>query len=394
MSSQESPRGTSANSTTLRTFQHVLNKGWNSPLPVDLNSPDTFVFVAGASKYADQQLAFRDVRQAFPDSVVVGCSTAGEILGTELFDDSLCLAVMRFVRTGVSMAAAPVPEAKFSREAGRSLGEQLTRPGLRGILVLSDGLNVNGSELVSGLADVVGNQVVVTGGLAGDGANFKRTWVLRNFLPVDHTVTAVGFYGNHVRIGHGSRGGWDAFGPRRTITRSSGNVLYELDGSPALELYKKYLGERAAELPSSALLFPLRLEGPGGDGTQLVRTVLSVDEANQSMTFAGDVPTGVQAQLMRANFNRLVDAAGHSSAAATAVTRPSSAPALTIAISCVGRRLVLGERTEEELEAAAESLREGDQQIGFYSYGELSPFGVGRCELHNQTMTTTSICEA
>jgi len=263
------------------------------------------------------------------------------------------------------------------------------------VLVLSDGLNVNGSELVKGLNDTLGGDVVVTGGLAGDGTDFKRTWVIKDRTPIGGYVTAIGFYGDHVKLGHGSKGGWDKFGPERLVTQSKGNVLYELDGRPALQLYKEYLGNRAAGLPATGLLFPLAIRTSTSDSKVLVRTILAVDEAAQSMTFAGDIPEGVLAQLMRANFDRLVQ--GASEAATLAVNKQDDAatpsPTLSIAISCVGRRLVLGERTEEEIEATLDILPKGSSQVGFYSYGEISPYASGACDLHNQTMTLTTISE-
>jgi hypothetical protein len=388
------PGQSPSNRAVLRTFQHRAGTGWVTPLDRSLNSLNTLVVALGSPGYAADPAAFADLQAAYPDSAVIGCSTAGEILGAQLFDDSMSVAVMQFARTRLAFATAPVPMPANSRDAGRLLAEQLTGPGLRAVFVLSDGLHVNGSELVRGLNEVLGEQVSITGGLAGDGSNFASTWVLHRFKPCDHLVTAIGFYGQHIQTGHGSRGGWDVFGPQRRITRSQGNVLYELDGKPALALYKQYLAERAAELPASALLFPLRLESLDASGAQLVRTVLSVNENAQTMTFAGDVPQGSAAQLMRANFDRLISAAGDSSQAAFAAADSAQRSAvLSIAVSCVGRRLVLGERTEEELEAAAEVLGPEDQQIGFYSYGELSPFNLGRCELHNQTMTLTTFCE-
>jgi hypothetical protein len=261
---------------------------------------------------------------------------------------------------------------------------------------------VNGSELVRGLNANLESSVVVTGGLAGDGDRFKDTWVLDRDGGQPQRVCAVGFYGDRIRVGHGSKGGWDIFGPERLVTRSNGNVLYELDGKPALALYKRYLGDRAAGLPATALLFPLALRASTSDPKTLVRTVLAVDEAAQSMTFAGDVPEGHRAQLMRANFDRLIggasEAALHTRHATHALPASNASPAsngatLAIAISCVGRRLILGERTEEELEAALHDLPHGTRQVGFYSYGEISPYASGYCDLHNQTMTLTTIQE-
>ena len=258
--------------------------------------------------------------------------------------------------------------------------------------MISDGIDVNGSELLKGLNQVLPASVVVTGGLAGDGDRFKRTWVIHDRQLSGGFVSAVGFFGDAVHFGHGSKGGWDVFGPERRITRSVGNVLFEIDGSPALALYKEYLGERAAGLPGTALLFPLAVRESPDDEKSLVRTILSLDEASQSMVFAGDIPQGSLVRLMRANFDRLIGGAAEAARLTGKDSRPGP-PSLAIAISCVGRRLVLGQRAEEEVEAVKEELPAGTKLVGFYSYGEISPFTSGHCDLHNQTMTLTHIGE-
>lgn len=378
-------------SLALSSCRYARSTGWSSPLP-DLDSERTLVLAFASSTYFDAVERWEEIARAFPRSHVLGCSTSGEIDGGRLHDETINLTAAQFAHTHLKLASAPVAKPCASREAGVSIARQLNDPGLRGVLVLSDGLSVNGTDLVRGLNAGLPDGVVVSGGLAGDGASFKRTWVLRDGRPATGTVTAVGFYGDRVRLGHGSKGGWDVFGPERTVTRAEGNVLFELDGKPALALYKHYLGDRAAELPASALLFPLALRSGRADDKRLVRTVLSVDEGAQSMTFAGDIPQGHLAQLMRANFDRLIDGAGESAV----MTRADGdgGACLAVAISCVGRRLVLGERAPEELERTLESLPKGAMQTGFYSYGELSPYANGACDLHNQTMTLTTIGEA
>lgn len=374
-----------------------VDSGWSAPLP-PVDGPTTLVVVFGASTFLDRPEALAELRAAYPTARLIGCSTAGEIFGTKIHDESLAVAIVRFARTEVRAACQPIAAATDSFATGAALAAALAGPGLRGVFVLSDGLHVNGTELVRGLAGGLPADVVVTGGLAGDGARFERTWVLADDgAPAGDRVAAIGLYGDHVRIGHGSKGGWDAFGPRRTVTRSAGNVLFELDGKPALQLYKEYLGERAQGLPATGLLFPLALGGDD-DGRKIVRTILAIDEEARSLTFAGDIPEGSRAQLMKANFDRLIEGAEEAGAGARSTLRMAQgeAPAgdvLALAISCVGRRLVLGERTEEEVEATVEALPRGTQQIGFYSYGELSPHASGPCELHNQTMTLTTICE-
>ena len=201
-----------------------------------------------------------------------------------------------------------------------------------------------------------------------------------------------GLYGSHIKIRSASLGGWDPFGSERLITKSKGNVLYELDGQSALELYKVYLGTHAKDLPGSALLFPLCLRSDDSKGG-LVRTILAVDEKTQSMTFAGDVPEGTYVRFMKANFDRLIE--GAVGAAEKSMSLKKASPELALLISCVGRKLVLKQRVEEEVEGVREIFGPKTAITGFYSYGEISPFTPNaKCELHNQTMTITSFMES
>ncbi|MEB3188580.1 MAG: FIST N-terminal domain-containing protein [bacterium] len=378
----------------LETFTHARHQGWSIPSFPELDSPETVVLVFGAPEYREDPSALRELAAAYPTARVVGCSSSGEIAGTQVSDETLSVAVARFEHTRLRTAIAPMPEFSdaHSLAAGRELAEALQAPDLRHVLILSDGLKVNGTKLIEGLNAVLPESVVVTGGLAGDGSRFGETWVLREGLPQPGYITAVGFYGDRLKVSHGSKGGWDKFGPERVVTRSQGSVLYELDGKPALQLYKDYLGDRASGLPATGLLFPLAMRSDTDDERTLVRTLLSVDEASQSMTFAGDLPQGSLVQLMRANFDRLIDGASGAAKLVLEHGEPAG-DTLAIAISCVGRRLVLGERTEEEVEATLEVLPEGTRQVGFYSYGEISPYANGRCDLHNQTMTLTTLSE-
>jgi hypothetical protein len=374
----------------LSTFSYSASSGWSEDLP-DLDSERTLVVAFGAPGFGVDTRPFADLARAFPRASIAGCSTAGEILGTDLRDDSVVVAAARFATSSLRTATAAVGSVEGSFAAGADIARRLADPRLRGVIVLSDGLTVNGSELVRGLNSVLPPEVVVTGGLAADGDRFGATWVLGDEGPAGGIVRGVGLYGDDLRLGHGSRGGWDIFGPERTVTRSRGNVLYELDGRPALELYKSYLGELSRGLPATGLLFPLALR-TGRDEPSLVRTILAVDEEESSLTFAGDMPEGARAQLMRANFDRLVEGAADA-ALMTRAEGDAETPTLALGISCVGRRLVLGERTQEEIEAVVDCLPGGAAQIGFYSYGEISPHATGTCELHNQTMTLTTIGE-
>jgi len=363
-------------------------RAWSKPFPA-MDSDRTLVTVFGASSYLHDPEPIRELVSAFPTSHVIGCSSSGEIYQEMISDGSLAVAVARFDHTDLRLAVTPIT-AESSARAGRELAAQLAGPDLAAVFMLSDGLNVNGTGLVAGINEVLPG-IAITGGLAGDGDRFEQTWTLVDGKPIPGFTTGVGFYGDHVHVGHGSQGGWDLFGPERMVTRARGNVLFELDGEPALELYKRYLGELASGLPATGLLFPLALRATEEDEKSLVRTILAVDEDMQSLVFAGDIPEGHRARLMQANFDRLVG--GAETAAEVAFPGDVSGSYLTIAISCVGRRLVLGERTEDELEAVSHVLPEGNHQVGFYSYGEISPCNQGACDLHNQTMTLTVVAE-
>jgi hypothetical protein len=287
--------------------------------------------------------------------------------------------------------------AVFRKLSGTPSAQQLPLEGLRHVLAFTDGLSVNGTSLTAGIAEVLPKSVTTTGGLAGDGAAFKMTVVGIDAPATAGTVVLIGLYGEALTVGYGSLGGWDPFGPDRMITKSKNNVLLELDGEPALSLYKKYLGDKASELPGSGLLFPLELTLKHEDGTteKLVRTLLAVDEAAQSMTFAGDMPEGVPARMMRANFDRLIEGADGAAKKGIQGTQAQFA----LLVSCVGRKLVLGDRIEEEVEAVSSAVGNTVPLAGFYSYGELCPTTdssgkVGICQLHNQTMTITIFNEA
>ena len=340
---------------------------------------------------ADPEI-WKALKNSWPAAKILACSTAGEISDTQVFDDTLSLTAIRFDETPVRCAEVLLTEGLSSAEAGRRLAQQLIAPDLSHVFVLSDGLRVNGSELVAGMTEVLPAHVSLTGGLSGDGPRFERTYVCIDGFDGRARIAAIGFYGARLKVSFASMGGWDPFGPERKVTRSKDNVLYELDGQPALDLYEQYLGDHAAALPASGLSFPLSVretrEQPG-----VVRTILAIDRQARSLTFAGDVPTGSYARLMRANFERLVE--GAEGAARTCQPGLQDRDwQLAILISCVGRKLVLKQRIEEEVEAVRQVLGPSTPLTGFYSYGEISPFTPSaRCELHNQTMTITAFSE-
>lgn len=374
-------------------------QGWQTVGDVALTAAPQLVLVFGARNKVSDEAAFKEVHDLFPDPAthILMASTAGEIIGDEVLDDSLALTAIQFDKTTLEYAQATIAGVDESEAVGKKLAEQLPAEKLVHAMVYSDGLLVNGTALVRGILSGLPKDVSVTGGLVGDGPDFKQTSLGLGTAAKSGQVVLIGLYGESLRVGYGSFGGWDAFGPERTITKASGNVLYELDGEPALPLYKKYLGELASELPASGLLFPLKLRRPSEDGgaeVEVVRTILAVNEADQSITFAGDMPEGTPSTLMKANFERLIDGATQAANMSTSNLKDTKFD-LALLISCVGRKLVLKQRTFEEIEAVRSVMGNQAAFTGFYSYGEISPSSATEraCQLHNQTMTITALAE-
>ena len=371
-------------------YKWTADDGWSPALANDDSTSILFTF--GARGLLQEGSQVKELRAAFPGAVLLGGSTSGEIIDDEVLDDSVVVSAVTFEKTQLKVATVSCEAGEKSFEAGKQLASALDPDQLKHVFVVSNGLNVNGTDLSKGMADVLPESVTVTGGLTGDAADFAKTWVMADDVQNETSVAAVGLYGDSIKVGYGSAGGWEVFGPERRVTKSQGGVLYELDDKSALDLYKTYLGEHVDQLPGSALLFPLMITRQDSE-RGVVRTILSVDEDEQSMTFAGDVAEGATAQLMRANTDKLVD--GASDAATTCVKGLSGTAAeFAILVSCVGRKLVMKQRVEEEVEAVREVVGDDAKMTGFYSYGELAPYEAGNaCELHNQTMTITVFSE-
>jgi hypothetical protein len=368
------------------------NSTWSETSFPNCDSDRTLILIFYSPHFFNNHIPFEELKEKYPHSVIGGCSTSGEIHDAKIDDDSLSVAIVQFEKTVIKTCEFPINDYIESFEIGNKIGATLNSESLKGILLLSDGIIVNGTDLVEGVKKSVNSDVLVTGGLAGDGENFLKTSVLKNSVPTTKFVSAVGFYGNEIKISFGSYGGWEAFGPERIITRSHKNILYEIDGKPALDFYKEYLGEKAKDLPAAALLYPLGISDKPHE-KKVVRTVLSINNDEKSMVFAGNIPQGWYARLMQARVENLIEAALIAAQSAN-MNIVRSSEKLAIAISCVGRRLVLKDKTVDEVEAVLDTLGKKTRLVGFYSYGEISPTGkVSTCDLHNQTMTITTITE-
>lgn len=337
---------------------------------------------------------FADVAARWPNARLVYCSAGGQIDGCDVLDTDVVVMGMGFehatVRVFEHAGAGTIADVDLGRALGRDIA---TEPGVRHVLLFLDGLHINGAAFAKGIGDTLPAGVTVSGGLASDGAAFVKTGVGLDGPPRERCVVAIALCGESLSIGTGSAGGWEPFGPERIITRSTSTTVYELDDERALDIYRRYLGALATELPGSALLFPLALT-PTDGGPAVVRTILGIDDAEGSMRFAGDMPTGYRVRLMRATNDSLLDGAAQAAQDAMAGMGGVAASAM-LCVSCIGRREVLRSRVEEEIEEVMQSAT-GAIVTGYYSNGEIAP-PAGRADrsalLHNQTMTVTAIGE-
>jgi len=372
--------------------QWTAEKGWQPALASKIPGDSIqVVFLFGNAKLVGRDGFLDDLRRAYPKARIFGCSTAGEIQNTTVRDDTIALTAVGFEHTRMAAARVRIEDPDRSFKAGEALARQLPAAGLRHVFVLSEGLKVNASELVNGINFALPTGVTTSGGCAGDGNRLQTTTVWCDGPPEESSAVALGFYGDRLQVGISAIGGWKPFGPDRLITKSRQNILYEIDNQPALALYKEYLGKYAEGLPATGLMFPLELSIRNRQ--RVLRALLAVDEKEQSITFAGNVPEGAYARFMVGHIEDLIEGTLVAARQSMAGLNPG-VPQFSILVSCNGRRFVLKQRIEEEVEAVREALGQQAVLTGFYSYGEIAPpEGGGAAELHNETMTVTSFSE-
>ncbi len=367
------------------------NGVWNKELDGSLDSEQTLILCFGTSNHPLIEEAFNYLSSIFKNSTIIGCSTSGEIYQDELFEGCLSVAILKFEKTRFKLNKERFEDISQSYEVGINIVTKLQEEeDLKSIFILSDGLFINGSKLTKGINSCLKEGVIVSGGLAGDDDRFEKTWIFVDGQFISHCVVSIGLYGENINVFSSSYGGWKQFGINRIVTNAIDNTLFEIDDKPALRIYKDYLGENSKNLPASGLFFPLMVKEKGYEKPK-VRTILSIDEDKQSITFAGDIPVGSEVMLMKASFADLVNGAYKSGE--ELLFGKNVEDGISIAISCVGRKLVLGQKTEDEIDAVYKQFNSGVEQIGYYSYGEIAPFIENECDLYNQTMTLTLIWE-
>lgn len=368
--------------------------GWeNGKEPGGLKEAQLVIFFASKVIF-DENGIIEELKNYYPKAEIVGCAVQWQIQGQEVTEAALCFTAIFFEHASVAVVTGSVDDVNKSQELGTSLIQSLPSEGLRHVFVLGDGLNLAGSAFVRGISSKISTLIGLTGGFTSEGVSTGQPGLYCNKKLPKGSAILIGFYGDLLQFSYAANTGWKSYGPIRKITKSDGDTLYELDNKPVLDLYKDFLGPFAHELPDIGLLYPMSVWAPDQEqSSALARTIIDVNEESKSLRTAGDVPEGSNVQFMITNIDMLVKGA-ETAAEKTFKVLKHTEPELALIMSCISRKFVMKQRSEEELDAVADILGKKVAYVGFYTWGEISPFGFNeKCFFQNQVMAITAIRE-
>ncbi|PID64021.1 MAG: hypothetical protein CR974_00445 [Gammaproteobacteria bacterium] len=403
----------------MKVSNHLFDKqsGWQPAIPSGVYPKVSLLLCFGSADLMYSEGTISDLKHTFPNAELVGCTSGVEVFNNELRQDTLTLTAIQFDSTTVGIAKHEYKTFEDGYEVGKKLMQRLQeKSGLKHVFILSDSINVCGTKLIEGCNAALPANVAVTGGMASSvkpnfsdiyfalkisamrlglestaNLNFGNTRVWHNEDGARRQAVAIGFYGDKLRVGYASANGYKASGAKYHITKADDRFIYELDGRPALEVYKQFLGDEAKNLPAVGLNYPLLLLDSPTDSNGIVRGLLDANEMDQSLTMAGHIPEGKYAQLMSADLEGIVDSGCQSAKQADDMLGGESQLAITV--SCVGRMAYLDAATEKEIQGASHALH-GCPMTGFYSFGEACPnTGSKNTLLHNHVMAVTTFKE-
>lgn len=364
-------------------------------ISINLPGDPDMLWVFGASSY-DQQKLLEGIHSVWSDIPLIGCTTDGEISSSGLSEESVVILALATDTVKFHIAHAP-SISQDSYLAGTRIGKAFKNLNCRYIQIFSDGLTGNATKIVAGIQAILGKEIKIAGGTSGDKGLFIHSSQYFNDQVLTDSIVAVAFAGDLV-FGTGYGCGWFPVGTPKQVTRSEGNALYELDGQPALQVYEKFLGKYASQLPAVGVEYPLGILGLDEENEEdgfLCRATMGVNRRENSIIFAGDVPQGAHIKMTMGNEKDLIDAARKAAQDALTDMKGDSGkvqPKILFVFSCMARKIVLGSKTGEEISEIRKIVGYEVPVIGFYTYGEYSPSGKSKqtC-FHNETVTLTVI---
>ncbi|MDQ7781724.1 MAG: FIST N-terminal domain-containing protein [Desulfomonilaceae bacterium] len=373
-----------------KPFSRSLGKALGEKLVHELGTPPNacWLFCEPGDGMAEM---LSGIVQAVGTTKLAGCTTDGEISTSGFSTGSAVLAGLASDTIAFEVASTSSIGAD-SESAGRRLAQQLPRTA-RHVQLFSDGLTGNGCAILRGMQSVFGPQVPISGGAAGDARAMKQTWQFVGSRILTDAASAISLSGD-IHVGTGVRSGWFPAGVPKKVTRSAGNVVYELDGESALAVYRRYLGPLADKLPAVGIQFPFGLVNEAGSlgENPVLRAPMTLNESQGSVSFAGEIPQGSTISLTTGGSAASLLDASTDAARRAMDSLGAVSPSITFFYSCMARKILLGPRTREETERIANVVGRSVPIIGFYTYGEYCPSVSGTdCRLHNETATVTVV---
>ena len=350
----------------------------------DSNQTLIQVFCANA-----QYQAVKDIQQffqnKFPKSTIIGSTTDGVIHGSAVCTKSNSLvSFTNFNKTTLKSTLVEHQDRyNTSYETGKNIANTLAGEDTKVLISFTDGINTNGEEYLAGISSV-DKTLVVSGGLAADNGELKKTYIFNNDKITSNGAVAVALNSKDLNVSTNYTFEWMPIGKKLTITKAIKNRIYEIDNLPVVELYEKYMGkELAGELPRTGIEFPLIFEK---GGVSVGRAPL-LKHDDGSLTFAGNIQEGELVRFGVGNIEMILrNGDYHLKQMFDKIKYETEA---IFVYSCMARRRFLNEYVEEELEV----LKALGDVTGFFTYGEFY-HSEQTNQLLNQTMTVLALSES
>lgn len=341
--------------------------------------------------FGNDKEIYSTILEELPQIPMIGASSTGQMSGRGHTEEGITAAFFHFDKAVVKTTRVKFDHWEDGEKVGNKIIENLQSDDLKGILVLSEGLKLNCSKMVEAIAAKKGDGVALAGGLAGDVFTYSDIFVVDNKDGIrDDSVVAVGFYGDSFHMDVFAHSGVTPMGIEREVTKAKDYALYELDGKPALDVYKQYFRtDDLAKMEKEIVKFPFSITNNYIE-EGVIRTPLTFTEDGQGIQFTGAIPEGSRVRMMQSASSKFLDGVYDLSEKVKQAEKNSDSS--IIAISCACRKLVLGAIVDQEAEILCDEL-DKKSIVGFYSFGEIGSNEHNESYLYNQTLTLISIYE-
>lgn len=324
---------------------------------------------------------------------IFGATTAGEFTDGEIGDGTAAIMLLDLNPLYFKVIFEETGD-KDTKEIAKHFGaagmQTFSNPAF---IIASGGIGTDGEMIIRGIEEVVGHDVTIFGGMAGDDFTMTGTFVFTNNKSSNNGLVAIILDEDKVNVKGLATSGWKAVGTVRTITKSAGNIVYTIDDEPALDVVIKFMGvskdldEWKDVIVNVGSEFPFQLQRE--NAAPVNRAPLFANKADRSLVCAGGVPQGSKIRFSLPPDFDVIDKVVDECLDVRNEEQPS-ADAM-IMFSCKARHLSLGPLVSDEIDKVKEVW--GSPLVGFFSYGEMGKATKGKHEFHNNTCSLVVLKE-